>query len=83
MTNEKKIRVGITQGDTNGIGYEVILKSLSDPLTLELFTPVVYGSTKVAAFHRKACGLQPVQFNSIDNAIQAHDGVCNIVEIGP
>ena len=83
MTNEKKIRVGITQGDTNGIGYEVILKSLSDPLTLELFTPVVYGSTKVAAFHRKACGLQPVQFNSIDNAIQAHDGVCNMVEIGP
>ena len=81
MANEKKIRVGITQGDTNGIGYEVILKALADPMVLELFTPVVYGSSKVAAFHRKACGLQPVQFNSIDNAIQAHDGVCNMVEL--
>lgn len=83
MTNDKKIRVGITQGDTNGIGYEVILKSLADPMILELFTPVVYGSTKVATFHRKACGTQPVQFNSIDNAIQARDGVCNMVEVGP
>ncbi len=81
MANEKKIRVGITQGDTNGIGYEVILKALADPMVLELFTPVVYGSSKVAAFHRKACGLQPVQFNSIDNAIQARDGVCNMVEL--
>ena len=81
MANDKKIRVGITQGDTNGIGYEVILKALADPMVLELFTPVVYGSTKVAAFHRKACGLQPVQFNSIDNAIQARDGVCNMVEL--
>lgn len=81
MANEKKIRVGITQGDTNGIGYEVILKALADPMVLELFTPVVYGSSKVAAFHRKACGLQPVQFNSIDNAIQARDGMCNMVEL--
>ena len=81
MANEKKIRVGITQGDTNGIGYEVILKALADPMVLELFTPVVYGSSKVAAFHRKACGLQPVQFNSINNAIQARDGVCNMVEL--
>ena len=78
---KKKIRVGITQGDTNGIGYEVILKALADPMVLELFTPVVYGSSKVAAFHRKACGLQPVQFNSIDNAIQARDGMCNMVEL--
>ena len=32
MAEEKKIRVGITQGDTNGIGYEVILKTLADDL---------------------------------------------------
>ena len=82
MANDKKIRIGITQGDTNGIGYEVILKALAEPMMLELFTPVVYGSSKAATFHRKACGLQPVQFNSIDNAIQARDGVCNMVEIG-
>ncbi len=81
MANDKLIRVGITQGDTNGIGYEVILKTLSEPQILELFTPVVYGSSKVAAFHRKANGLQPVQFNCVDNAIHAKDGVCNLVEV--
>lgn len=81
MANEKKIRVGITQGDTNGIGYEVILKALADPMILELFTPVIYGSSKAAAFHRKACGLQPLQFNCIDNAIHANDGAYNMVEI--
>ncbi len=81
MANDKKIRVGITQGDTNGIGYEVILKALAEPMVLELFTPVIYGSTKIAAFHRKACGAQPIQFYSIDNAIQARDGAYNMVEI--
>ncbi len=83
MAIDKKIRVGITQGDTNGIGYEIILKALADPMILELFTPIVYGSTKAASFHRKACGIQPIQFNSIDNAIQARDGVCNMVELNP
>ena len=41
---EHKIKVGITQGDINGVGYEVILKTLSDPHIVELCTPVVYGS---------------------------------------
>ena len=45
MAEEKKIRVGITHGDTNGIGYEVILKTLSAPELAELCTPVLYGST--------------------------------------
>ena len=49
---EHKIKVGITQGDINGVGYEVILKTLSDPHIVELCTPVVYGSAKVAAYHR-------------------------------
>ena len=41
---EKKIRVAITQGDTNGVGYEVILKVFEDPAILELCTPIIYGS---------------------------------------
>ena len=48
---ERKIRVAITHGDTNGIGYEVILKTFADPTMLELCTPIVYGSPKVAAYH--------------------------------
>ena len=44
---DKKIRVAITHGDTNGIGYEVILKAFDDPTMLELCTPIIYGSPKV------------------------------------
>ena len=54
MEDNYKVRVGITQGDINGIGYEVILKTLSDPRIVEVCTPIVYGSPKVAAYHRKA-----------------------------
>ena len=54
MEQDYKIKVGITQGDINGVGYEVILKTLSDPRITEMCTPVVYGSSKVAAYHRKA-----------------------------
>ena len=46
---DNKIRIGITQGDINGVGYEVILKTFSDPTMLELCTPIIYGSPKVAA----------------------------------
>ena len=52
-----KIRVGITHGDINGVGYEVILKVLEDTRIAEMCTPVVYGSAKIAAFYRK--GLLP------------------------
>ena len=51
MEQEKKIRVAITQGDTNGVGYEVILKVFADPAILELCTPIIYGSPKIAAYH--------------------------------
>ena len=62
------IKVGITQGDINGIGYEVILKTFSDIRIAEICTPVIYGSAKVAAYHRKVLDLQPVMFNQITDA---------------
>lgn len=62
------IKVGITHGDINGIGYEVILKTFSDIRIAELCTPIIYGSTKIAAFHRKTLDLAPVTFNVIDKA---------------
>lgn len=58
MEDNNKIRVGITHGDINGVGYEVILKTFSDPTMLELCTPIIYGSPKVAAYHRKAMDIQ-------------------------
>ncbi|MCQ2344465.1 MAG: 4-hydroxythreonine-4-phosphate dehydrogenase PdxA [Paludibacteraceae bacterium] len=49
-----KYKIGITQGDINGIGYEVMLKALTDPHIMDICTPVIYGSAKAAAFHKKA-----------------------------
>lgn len=70
MEENNKIRVGITHGDINGIGYEVILKAFSDPAMLELCIPIVYGSPKVAAYHRKALDL-PTNFSIINSASEA------------
>lgn len=76
-----KIRVGITHGDTNGIGYEVILKTLEDNRLSDLCTVVVYGSAKAASFYRKAMELPQVQFNRIDSAADARDGAYNIINV--
>ena len=74
----RKIRVGITHGDINGVGYEVILKTFSDPTMLELCTPVIYGSPKVAAYHRKAMEI-PTNFSIVNAAEDAQDGRVNVV----
>lgn len=74
----KRIKVGITQGDINGVGYEVILKTFADPTMLELCTPVVYGSPKVAAYHRKSLDL-PTNFSIINSASEATPGRLSIV----
>jgi 4-hydroxythreonine-4-phosphate dehydrogenase len=75
---ERKIRVAITQGDTNGIGYEVILKTFLEPEILELCTPIIYGSPKLAAYHAKALGVEP-QFNVVVNASDAKENRVNLL----
>lgn len=77
----KKIKVGITHGDPNGIGYEVILKTLSDQRITELCTPIVYGSAKIASYYRKGMELPQLQMNTIANATQAKDGDVNIINV--
>ena len=79
----KKIKVGITHGDINGIGYEIILKVLEDERILELCTPVVYGSAKIAANYRKALDIQGVNFCQIESAAEARDDVNNIINVVP
>lgn len=73
------IKVGITHGDINGIGYEVILKTFADIRIAELCIPVIYGSTKVASYHRKVLNLQPVAFNQIQTAQDAEADKVNII----
>jgi len=79
--SEKKIKVGITQGDINGIGYEVLLRALEDNRILELCTPVVYGSAKIAAFYRKALGLQQIPFTQIVDATEAKGNAYHMVNV--
>lgn len=75
---ERLVKVGITHGDINGIGYEVILKTLSDTRIAELCTPVIYGSSKIAAYHRKVLELPAVNLSII---AQAEDAGANRVNI--
>jgi 4-hydroxythreonine-4-phosphate dehydrogenase len=77
--SDRKIVVGITHGDINGIGYEVIIKSLSDPRITEMLTPIVYGSSKVASYHRKALNIENFSFNQIRYASEAHTKRANII----
>lgn len=74
-----KLKIGISIGDVNGIGLEVIIKTLMDNRILEYFTPVVYGNTKVASFHRKALGINDFSFHVINSPEQAHHKRPNII----
>ena len=79
----KRLKIGITQGDTNGVGWEVILKIFSDNRLTELFTPVVYGSSSAAAFYQKRLNdIEPVKFVVVESAERAQQGRVNLVEVG-
>ena len=75
----QKIRIGITQGDINGIGYEVILKTLLDIRILDICTPIVYGSPKVAAYHRKTLNISDFSLNIIKSPEEANPKRANII----
>ncbi len=74
-----KIKIGISIGDVNGIGLEVIIKTLMDNRVLEYCTPIVYGHTKVASFHRKTMDINEFNFNVISTADQANDKRANMI----
>jgi 4-hydroxythreonine-4-phosphate dehydrogenase len=76
---KKTILAGISHGDINGIGYEVILKTLSDPMINDICTPIVYGSPKVAAYHRKALNISNFSFNNIRHPDEAHPKKANMI----
>ena len=78
MEQERKPRVAITHGDTNGVGYELIFKIFDDPEMLELCTPIIYGSPKVATYHRKALNIQ-TQFSIISTASDAKENRLNLL----
>lgn len=81
----KKLTVGITQGDGNGIGYEVIIKALADERMLDMCTPVIYGSSKIFGFYRKQIHNleQQVNTNVVTSAQDVHQKRINIVNCLP
>ena len=81
---KRKPIVGITQGDSNGIGYEVIIKALSDPRLLEFLTPVIYGSSKLFGFYRKTLAdMEQPDINAINSASEAKPKKINILNCLP
>ena len=82
--NNRKLTVGITQGDGNGIGYEVIIKAFSDERILEMCTPVIYGSSKIFGFYRKQIhNIEQINTNVVNSARDAHQKRVNIVNCLP
>ncbi len=78
-TNNNTINIGISHGDINGISYEIIIKSLLDNRIFELFTPIIYGSSKIMAYHRKALKLNNFNLNNIKRVEDANQRRTNII----
>ena len=77
--NEKKISVAITHGDTNGVGYEMILKAFEDPTMFELCTPIIYGSAEAATYHANALKTE-VPFTVINSPKEAQGNRLNLID---
>ena len=75
----KAIKTGITHGDMNGVGYEVILKTFADERITDFCTPILYGSQKIAHYHQKIMDLPPINFKIINKPEEAADGKINLI----
>ena len=82
--SDSRLKIGITQGDTNGVGWEVILRTFADQRMTELFTPVIYGSHKAAKAYMALLGGEDyaVQFNLISSAAEARAAKVNLIDTG-
>ncbi|MCE3280760.1 MAG: 4-hydroxythreonine-4-phosphate dehydrogenase [Bacteroidetes bacterium] len=79
--SDEKIIVGISQGDINGIGLEVIIKTFLDPQIFDICTPVLFGSPKTASFHRKALNIEDFSFNQIKDVSEINHKRANIITV--
>ncbi|WP_196891201.1 4-hydroxythreonine-4-phosphate dehydrogenase PdxA [Aureivirga marina] len=80
MEKEEKIKVGISIGDLNGIGSEIVLKTFLDKRMLEICTPILFASSKVISFYKKSLKLniQTQGINEPSKALHGKFNVCNI-----
>ena len=80
MNNSEKIKLGISIGDFNGIGIEIILNTFQDKRMLDFCTPIIFGSTKLITAYKKSMNIN-VPFNGIKHANKAIEGKLNIVSL--
>ncbi len=81
QTKDRKIKVGITHGDINGISYEVIIKALNDNRMLEMFTPVIYGLSKVLSYNRKNLNFNDFNYKIVRDVRQVYNQKINIINL--
>ena len=78
MQENKTLKIGITIGDMNGVGPEIILKTFADKRMLEFCTPIIYSSTRTLEFVKKHFKYN-IEFNGIKSSAQAEDNRVNVV----
>jgi 4-hydroxythreonine-4-phosphate dehydrogenase len=76
-----KPKVAISVGDTNGIGYEIITKTLANKDILDFFTPIIFGSTKHLSFYKNLLQDDSIQFYGIDSIDKAVDRKINVLNL--
>jgi 4-hydroxythreonine-4-phosphate dehydrogenase len=79
MTPAQKIRIGITLGDPNGIGPEVVIKALADNRLLNMITPVIYGSARAISFYKKQLNIEEFNYTQVRNKGQFAAKSINVV----
>ena len=79
LPSSDKPRIGITLGDLNGIGPEVVIKALSDHRLLAMMTPIVYGSTRVLSYYRKLMNLEEFNYSQVKTKGQFFQKAINVV----
>ena len=80
MEERQKIKVGISIGDLNGIGCEVVLKTFEDSRMLDFCTPIIFASNKTISYQKSELGLE-INYNGIQEASKALEGKINVVNV--
>jgi 4-hydroxythreonine-4-phosphate dehydrogenase len=78
--NNNQIKVGISLGDPNGIGAELIIKTFTNQQILRYCTPIIYGSTNTISFYKKVLGYESFEFNRISSTGEAEFKTINIID---
>ncbi len=78
---DHKIKIGISLGDINGVGVELILKTFEDPQMFDMCIPIIYGSSKVLSYYKKSLDMESIVFQQIKNPDEAVTKKLNVINV--